>query len=83
MLREAKAAGVWIFGGGFHDYQPVVVSEDGHVSEGPLAESPVHLGGFSVIEVDSKEDAYFGPRKLPKAAGALRKFAKSWMTPNR
>ena len=66
VLREAKAAGVWIFGGGFHDYQPVVVSEDGLVSLGPLAQSPVHLGGFSVIEVDAKEDAYFWAAKIAK-----------------
>jgi hypothetical protein len=66
VVREAKAAGVWIFGGGFHTYEPVVVTKDGVVTEGPIAKSEVVLGGFSVIEVDSKEDAYFWAAKIAK-----------------
>ena len=56
VVREAKEAGVWIFGGGFHTYEPVVVAEDGSVTPGPITKSDVVLGGFSVLEVDSKEE---------------------------
>ena len=66
VVREAKAAGVWIFGGGFHTYDPVVVAEDGSVTPGPITKSDVVLGGFSVLEVDSKEDAYFWAAKIAK-----------------
>lgn len=46
VVREAKAAGVWVFGGGFHSYEPVVVSEDGTVKPGPITASDVVLGGL-------------------------------------
>jgi hypothetical protein len=67
VVREAKAAGVWIFGGGFHEYSPVTVTEDGTVSPGPITESEVVLGGFSVIETASKEDAYRWAAKIALA----------------
>jgi hypothetical protein len=64
VVREAKAAGVWIFGGGFHDYKPVVVTEDGTVTAGPLKASDVRLGGFSVLEVANAEEAYKWAAKI-------------------
>lgn len=66
VVREAKAAGVWIFGGGFDDYKPVVVDENGEVTIGPIKHSDVHLGGFSVIEVETEEEAYFWAAKIAK-----------------
>ena len=66
VVREAKAAGVWIFGGGFHTYDPYVVSEDGSVRPGPIKKSEVVLGGFSVIEVANREKAYFWAAKIAK-----------------
>ena len=66
VVRQAKAAGVWIFGGGFHAYEPVVVSEDGTVTPGPITKSDVVLGGFSVLEVKDVEEAYFWAAKIAK-----------------
>jgi hypothetical protein len=66
VVREAKQAGVWIFGGGFHTYEPVVVSEDGTVTQGPITKSDVVLGGFSVLEVKNVEEAYFWAAKIAK-----------------
>lgn len=66
VVREAKAAGVWIFGGGFHSYEPVVVTQDGEVTKGPIAESAVVLGGFSVLGVKDAEEAYFWAAKIAK-----------------
>lgn len=66
VLREAKAAGVWIFGGGFHDYSPVTVTEDGQVTDGPITLADVVLGGFSVIEVANRDEAYFWAAKIAK-----------------
>ena len=67
VVREAKAAGVWIFGGGFHTYEPVVVTEDGAVTKGPITKSDVVLGGFSVLEVENAEDAYKWAAKIARA----------------
>jgi len=66
VVREAKAAGVWIFGGGFHTYEPVVVTEDGHVTPGPITKSDVVLGGFSVLEVKDAAEAYAWAAKIAK-----------------
>lgn len=66
VVREAKEAGVWIFGGGFHDYAPVTVTEDGEVRLGPITESSVVLGGFSVLEVEDAPAAYYWAAKIAK-----------------
>ena len=66
VVREAKAAGVWIFGGGFFEDKPVVVTEDGAVTDGPIKASDVRLGGFSVIEVETAQEAYFWAAKIAK-----------------
>ena len=66
VVREAKAAGVWIFGGGFHTYEPVVVTENGVVTQGPIRASDVVLGGFSVLEVANRDEAYKWAAKIAK-----------------
>lgn len=66
VVREAKAAGVWIFGGGFFEDKPVVVTETGVVTPGPIKASDVRLGGFSVLEVKDEQEAYFWAAKIAK-----------------
>jgi hypothetical protein len=66
VVREAKVAGVWIFGGGFHTYDPVVVTPDGTVTRGPITKSEVVLGGFSVLEVKDEAEAYAWAAKIAK-----------------
>lgn len=67
VVREAKAAGVWIFGGGFFEDKPVVVTEDGLVTTGPLAPSDVRLGGFSVLDCENEQEAYQWAAKIAKS----------------
>jgi hypothetical protein len=57
VVREAKDAGVWIFGGGLLRQIASIVATDGTVTEGPSPETKVALGGFSIIEVPSHEKA--------------------------
>jgi hypothetical protein len=57
VVREAKAAGVWIFGGGLLRQQASIVATDGTVVDGPVPETKAVLGGFSVIEVPTRADA--------------------------
>ena len=57
VVREAKAAGVWIFGGGIRRQQSTIVATDGTISVGPVLETKAVVGGFSIIEVDSREEA--------------------------
>jgi len=67
VVREAKAAGVWIFGGGFEGFETVVVDEDGEVTRGPIKHSDVHIGGFSIIEVETEEEAHYWAAKIAKS----------------
>jgi hypothetical protein len=57
VVREAKAAGIWIFGGGLQRQQAQVVAPDGSVMPGSVPERKAVVGGFSVIEVATREEA--------------------------
>ncbi len=67
VVREAKAAGVWIFGGGLLTQRASIVAADGAVSDGPSPETKAVLGGFSIIEVPSREDALAWAAKIAAA----------------
>lgn len=58
VVREAKAAGVWIFGGGVQRQQSFIVAADGTTTAGPVPEKKAVIGGFSIIEVASREEAH-------------------------
>jgi hypothetical protein len=57
VVRKAKAAGVWIFGGGVQRQQSTIVATDGTTTAGPVPEAKAVIGGFSIIEVPSREEA--------------------------
>lgn len=57
VVREAKAAKVWIFGAGLETQRASHVATDGTVSDGPLPETKAVIGGFSIIEVPTRADA--------------------------
>jgi len=57
VLRKAKAAGIWIFGGGVQRQQASIVAGDGSVEAGPMPETKAVIGGFSIIDVPSREEA--------------------------
>jgi len=77
VIEEAKAAGVYIFAGGIHEQvDPVLVCGDGSVS--PDIYPGSHLkGGFTVLELPTREDAVLWARKIAVAcrcAQELREF---------
>jgi hypothetical protein len=57
VVYEAKAAGVWIFGGGLLSQRASIVATDGTVTAGPYPETKSVIGGFSIIDVPSREEA--------------------------
>ncbi|MFD6321983.1 YciI family protein [Streptomyces sp. NPDC058442] len=67
VVREARDAGVWVFGGGLERQQASVVATDGTVTDGPYPETKAVLGGFSVIDVPSREDALEWAAKIAAA----------------
>ena len=68
VVQEAKDAGVWVFGGGLHSHEEVsVVATDGTVTDGPYPESKAYIGGFSVVDVPSREEALEWAAKIAVA----------------
>ncbi|MYS22337.1 Uncharacterized conserved protein [Streptomyces sp. DvalAA-14] len=67
VVRKAQDAGVWVFGGGLQTQQASVVATDGTVTSGPYPETKAVLGGFSVIDVPSREDALEWAAKIAAA----------------
>ena len=57
VVQQAKDAGIWIFGGGIERQQATIVGTDGTASDGPVPETKAVVGGFSIIEVPSREEA--------------------------
>jgi hypothetical protein len=67
VVREAKDAGVWVFGGGVERQRASIVATDGAVSDGPYPETKAVVGGFSIIEVPSREEALAWAAKIAAA----------------
>ena len=67
VVREAKAAGVWIFGGGVLRQQSSIVATDGTIAGGPLPETKAVIGGFSIIEVASRAEALVWAARFAQA----------------
>lgn len=57
VVRQAKAAGVWIFGGGILRQPATIVATDGTVTIGAMPETKAVVGGFSIIDVRSRDEA--------------------------
>ena len=57
VVEEAKKAGVWIFGGGLQRQRSSVVATDGTVADGPYPEAKAVIGGFSIVDVTSRDEA--------------------------
>ena len=74
VVQEAKDAGVWVFGGGLESQRASIVATDGTVTDGPYPEA---IGGLTVIEVPSREEALEWAAKIAVAcrcAQEVREF---------
>jgi hypothetical protein len=68
VIREAKEAGVYVFGGGIDDtVPPVLVSANGSVAEGGYPWAPPLNGGFTVLELPSRKEAIAWAARIAKA----------------
>ena len=67
VVQEAKDAGVWVFGGGVIYPEASVVATDGTVTHGPYREDKERLGGFSIVDVPSREEALAWAAKIAVA----------------
>jgi hypothetical protein len=68
VIEEAKAAGIYVFGGGIdEDVAPVLVSVDGTVAEGTYPGHKVPDGGYTILELPSREAALEWAAKIAVA----------------
>lgn len=77
VMREAKAAGVWIHGGGVEQQQQaIIVGTDGVAVDGPSPETKAVIGGFSILEVPTREDALQWAAKIAVACRCPQEVRK-------
>jgi hypothetical protein len=81
VVREAKAAGVWIFGGGLLSQRASIASTDGTITDGPYPETKAVLGGFSILEVSSREEALQWAAKLAAACRCAQEVREIMFDP--
>jgi hypothetical protein len=77
VIEDAKAAGIYVFGGGINEaVAPVLVAADGSTQAATYPGS--HLtGGFCVLDLPSRDDALLWAGKLARScrcAQELREF---------
>lgn len=78
VVREAMAAGVFVFGGGL--LAPAltsIVATDGTVTQGPNPACQDFIGGFSIVDVPTREDAHRWAAKIAascRCAQDVREF---------
>lgn len=81
VVREAKATGIWIFGGGVQRQQATVVAADGTTTVGPLPDPKSVIGGFSIIEVPSREEAHVWAARIAKACRCAQEVREIMFDP--
>ncbi|MFD5420948.1 YciI family protein [Streptomyces sp. NPDC127069] len=68
VVREAKDAGVWVFAGRIDEsVPPVMVDGDGTVTDGTYPPTKHLEGGYTVLEVPSREAALEWAAKIAAA----------------
>ncbi len=81
VVQEAKDAGVWIFGGGVERQQATLVGTDGAVMDGPVPETKAVIGGFSIIEVSSREEAERWAARIARACRCAQEVREIMFDP--
>ena len=67
VVQEAVDAGVWVYGAGLERQRASIVGTDGIVTDGPYPETKEVIGGFSVVDVASREEALAWAAKIAVA----------------
>ncbi len=67
VVQEAKDAGVYVFAGGLEGEQASIVATDGTCTDGPYPETKEVIGGLTVVDVPSREEALNWAAKIAVA----------------
>ena len=78
VIREAKQAGVYVFGGGINEgVAPLMIAADGAVTNETYPQTKEFSGGFCLLELPSRDAAIEWAAKIAKACRCsqeLREF---------
>ena len=82
VIREAKAAGVYVFGGGINaEVAPVVVAADGRWSSETYRQTREFDGGFCVLELPSRADAIQWAARIAAACRCTQELREFYYDP--
>ena len=77
VVQEALNAGVYLFAGGMEFQRPSIVATDGTVTDGPYPQTKELSGGFTVVDVPTRDAALEWAAKIAVAcrcAQEVREF---------
>jgi hypothetical protein len=77
VVKDALNAGVYLFAGGLEFQRPGIVATDGTVTDGPYSQTKELSGGFTVVDVPTREAALEWAAKIAVAcrcAQEVREF---------
>lgn len=81
VVEEARKAGVWVFGGGVVGQSASVVATDGTVTTGPYPEEKAVIGGFSIVDVPSHEEALRWAARIAVACRCAQEVRELMLDP--
>ena len=67
VVHEAQEAGVWVYGAGLESQRASIVATNGIVTDGPFPETKEVIGGFSIVDVPSRDEALEWAAKIAAA----------------
>jgi hypothetical protein len=67
VVKEAQDAGVWVYGAGLERQRASIVGTDGIVTDGPFPETKEVIGGFSIVDVSTRDEALEWAAKIAVA----------------
>ena len=82
VVQDAKNAGVWVFGGGVEGQRASVVATDGTVTDGPYPETKEVIGGFSIVDVPTRDEALEWAAKIAVACRCAQEVRELMPDPN-
>ena len=82
VIREAKAAGVYVFAGGINeDVASQMVAADGSLTNETYPQTKEFDGGFTVLELPSREAAVQWAAKIATACRCSQELREFWYDP--
>jgi hypothetical protein len=76
VVQEALNAGVYLFAGGLELQRPSIVATDGTVTDGPYPQSKELSGGFTIVDVPTREAALAWAAKIAVACRCSQEVRK-------